>query len=263
MKPHLLSLFLAVSATSFNLRIQQAQQALLSTGPTYDLLEQYERLAAEIPDTLARSAAAQVYYKKALVEISLNKAAAAAVDLLHVLDLDPLFAPAASNLGELWLARGQFEDIRRRFDAASYPELHLKMEAFDQAFERAQTLACGGEAANDEALQLYQDTLVPICPDLHQVYELRLKLWKFKAQSTPADARDGIYRAIVDDYALLLKLLPLRSLQHYPDYAQYLLFTAGSFENCFMAVKSCLRMDHDYKPCASLSKVLSRMQGVL
>lgn len=260
----LLLLCVASASDPLNLRIQQAQKSLLSSGPSLDLLAEYEQLVIDInSEAVLSTAAAQVYYQKALVEISLKKAQAAAGDLTRALDLDSSFKPAAVKLIDLWMDRGQFDDIRARFDQSAYPEVYLNMNKWEEARMKVNALISAEENVSDEVFQLLDDVLVKLTPELTEVYELRLQCLKLRAKHALPESRDDLYSSIVADYSRIVKLQPLRNLHVYPEFAQYLLYTRGNFQDSFTVVKSCLRMDHDYKPCTSLSKMYSRMQSIL
>lgn len=258
-----LLLLSAVSASDLNLRIQKAQKALLSSGPSFDLLADYEKLVLDIrSEVLTSAATAQVFYQKALVEISLNKVLAAIGDLTKALDLDDTFKPAANKLIDVWMDRGLFDEIRARFDRKLHPDVYLKMDMWDEAWAKIEALV-GGDDVPDEAFSLFDDVIFRLAPELASAYELRLNCLKKKLQNTPSESRDDLYSSIVADFSKLVKLLPQRNLSQYAELAQYLLYTRGNFQDSFGFVKSCLRMDHDYKPCAMLSKFYSRMQSIL
>lgn len=254
-----------VSASeSLSLRILLAQKALLANGPSFDLLSDYEQLVLDLrTEALTPAASAQVYYQKALVEISLNKGLAAMSDLSKALELDPTFKPAANKLVDLLMSRGQFEEIRSRFDESSHPELYQKMRSWEETWQSITNLVETLGEVSDETFASFDNVIFKLTPDLVQGYELRLQCLKLKLKTTPLEHRGDIYNAIVADYSKLVKLLPQRNLSQYPEFAQYLLFTKGNFQDGFQVVKNCLRIDHDYKQCTMLSKFYSRMQSIL
>lgn len=255
----------AVSASeSLTLRILSAQKALLANGPSFDLLSDYEQLVLDLrSETLTPAASAQVYYQKALVEISLNKGLAAMSDLSTALELDPTFRPATNKLADLLMSRGQFDEIRARFDESSHPELYLNVKTWEETWQTIHNLVEKLGQISDELFDQFDNVIFKLTPELIQAYELRLQCWKLKLKTTPIEARGDIYNAIIADYSKLVKLLPQRNLSQYPEFAQYLLFTKGNFQDGFQVVKNCLRIDHDYKQCTTLSKFYSRMQSIL
>lgn len=260
----LLLLGVVSSAESLALRILLAQKTLLANGPSFDLLSDYEQLILDLrAESLSSAASAQVYYQKALVEISLNKGQAAMSDLSKALELDPTLKPASNKLIELLMSRGQFDDIRARFDESSYPDLYLSMRSWEEAWQGINNLVEKLGEIPDEAFNTFDNVIFRLTPELVQAYELRLQCWKIKLKSTPIEHRDDIYNAIVADYSKLVKLLPQRNLNQYPEFAQYLLYTKGNYQDGFQVVKNCLRIDHDYKQCTTLSKFYSRMQSIL
>ncbi|GEQ70400.1 hypothetical protein JCM33374_g4077 [Metschnikowia sp. JCM 33374] len=249
-------------------RIQHAQNSLRSHGSNAEVLFEYDELISALkktPSGVSKHTLAQVWYQRCLIEIGLNKAGPAIADLVEALEIDPSFSPASKKLLEMWLDRGQFAEIRAKYPSEQYPDAYARMEAWENAYTQVLAVA---EAPKDtdainHALELVQNTLLAITPSNVLVYDLRLKLSKQRATLSAGSSEDDLYGDILRDYAHMLRLSPQRSLEQYSAYSQYLLFSRGSFDDAWSAVKGCLRIDNDEKSCGSLSKMYNRMQQVL
>ncbi|KAF5211365.1 hypothetical protein E0198_002671 [Clavispora lusitaniae] len=254
---------------SLSLRIRETQDLLLSQGPTSSVLDSYDSLVADIEsaeEKLDMAVIAQVYYKKALVELSLSKISPAVSDLIKTLDYDPTLAPASSKLLELLLERGQFGEIRSRFSTKDAPDVFAKMDMWTQQYEKVeQYLADKSRMSPEECLEVVNQYLIPVTPLFHSVYNLHLQCSKKRVATLlgkDGDSADLYFKDIIGDYSKILKLQPQKNLELYNEFAQYALFTENLFSESWNVVKSCLRINNDFKSCADLSKTFSRLQGI-
>lgn len=257
-----LFLIVAVLAKSeFLRRIRDTQDLLLLQGPTADVLGEYDRLTKDLEVSLgdvSKAVVAQVYYKKALVELSLNKMRPAVMDLSRTLELDPLLKPASQKLVSLLIERGDFLEVRERFAEVDYPKEYQEMETWEDVYGQIQPNDF------DACLHLLDSQLLPLTPQNPLVYELHLECAKRKAVALlGVDDVTDLFREIVVDYSNLIKLLPQKNLQYYSEFAEYLLFTQRSFQDSWNVVKSCLRIDNDFASCGALSKAFLRLQDIL
>lgn len=253
------------------LRIRQTQDLLLMEGPSAVVLGEYDRLISDLESTeekIADHVVAQVYYKKALVELSLNRILPAVGDLIRTLDLDPTLTPASAKLVEILLEGGKFLEIRARFDKEKHPDLFQKMETWESAYDRVSKFNDheSSDLTADQCLETIGLYLIPITPSNPAIYEARLLCTKRKISellSSDENAAQDYFKSVIADYSTLLKLQPQRSLKLYTEFAQYLLFTQNMFVESWNIVKACLRIDNDFKPCGALSKTFSRLQKPL
>lgn len=268
----LLIFLVAVLATEdLSLRIRKTQDLLLQQGPTGFVLDQYDLLIADLElaeDKFDGTVMAQVYYKKALVELSLNKLLPAVADLMKTLDYDPSLTPASSKLVELLLERGQFEEISLRFSPREYPGVFAKIEAWTQKFKLVELFLSSDNPLvhADKCLQILDLELIPVTPLLPSVYELHLRCSKLKLRPLLAAGDDSVhlhFKNVIGDYSKLLKVQPQKNLQLYTEFSQYALFTENLFLESWNVVKGCLRIDNDFKSCGDLLKTYSRLQAIL
>lgn len=267
----LLIFLVAVWASDLSLRIRETQDMLLLEGPTGFVLDQYNLLVADLESAKDRydgSVMAQVYYKKALVELSLNKLLPAVADLMKTLDYDPSLAPASSKLVELLLERGQFDEIHLRFSPRDYPGVFAKMETWSQNFNIVYQFLSGESSTMnaDECLQILDLDVIPVTPLLPSVYELHLQCSKRKLGPLLASGDDSVhvhFKNVIGDYSKLLKVQPQKNLELYTQFSQYALFTENLFLESWNVVKSCLRIDNDFHSCGDLLKTYSRLQSIL
>lgn len=258
------------------LRIRQTQDLLSSQGPNLVVLGEYDRLISDLENILegkneqvAHNVVAQVYYKRALVELSLNKLQPAITDLARTLELDPTLKPASSKLMQVLMEAGKFAEIRARFDGADYPDTFLQMEKWEGAYLRVSSYLSGDNNAmsNDDCLETILMYLMPITPSNAAVCEAHLKCSKGKLKEAVAAKDDEtvqvLFKEVISDYSRLLKLQPLRHLQHYSDFAEYALFTQLMVQESWNIAKTCLRIDNVFSACGGLSKTFSKLQEIL
>lgn len=254
------------------LRIRETQNLLLLQGPSVVVLGEYDRLISDLENAeekIASNVAAQVYYKKALVELSLNKIQPAVTDLIRTLDLDPTLTPASAKLLEVLMEGGKFAEIRSHFSADKHADLFYKMETWENAYLRVSKFIAGesSDLTTDECLDTINLYLMPLTPANPAVYDANLFCSKKKISELLSAGEDGavpsFFKDVISDYSTLLKLQPQRNLQLYSDFAQYVLFTQNMVNESWNIVKACLRIDNDFQQCGALSKTFSRLQDIL
>lgn len=249
-------------------RIRETQDLLLLQGPNISVLNAYDRLVSDLEsgdETVANNIAAQVYYKKALVELSLNKIQSAVHDLTRTLHLDPTLTPATQKLLEILKERGQFNEIRARFSKDDQEELFSQMDSWERAYLRISKFVANGteQMTNEECVNTLSEYLIPVSPSNAALYELRLLCRRRSIHDQGGSSESTSLLDVIADYSTLLKLLPQRNLKYYIDFASYVLFTRSRFQESWNVVKVCLRIDNDFKECAGLSKIFSRLQDIL
>lgn len=261
---------------SLLLRIRETQDSLIEEGANLGLLSEYDQLITDLEkamedndEKITANLVAQVYYNKAIMELSLNKVQRAIGDLGRTLDLDPSFSLASSQLIKVLVERGRFGEIRARFSAEDYADTFLQMDKWENAYLRVSTYVSGetSEMSVDECLEIILMFLMPITPYNSNVFEAHLYCTKGKAKEAVADGDHetalALYKEIISDYSRLLNLHPQRNLQHYSDFAEYKLFTQLMAQDSWAIVKSCLRIDNVFEQCGSLSKMFSKLQDLL
>lgn len=257
--------------SDIHLRIRQTQDLLLLEGPSAVVLTEYDRLISDLENTeekIANNVVAQVYYKKALVELSLNKIQPAVGDLIRTLDLDPSLTPASQKLLEVLMEGGRFSEIRSRFSADNHAVLFSKMENWEKLFLRVSSYVAGEVSDLDpslclEIVDLELKTVTLANPAVIEAHLACTKKKIVEVALSDAELVQALYKDLISDYSRLLKLQPLKSLHHYTELANYVLFTQNMAVDSWNIVKACLRIDNEYRECGALSKQFSRLQDVL
>lgn len=239
-------------------RCKNAQDLLLQDGPSNSVLQEYNLLAqilSKSHEELPQKTAAQVFYNKALVELSMNRIGQAANDLQKTLEIDSLMVPARARLQQILIERGDFDRFFSIFTKPDDPQTAETVESWLDGFRHVEaTLSSKNTGKYEESLKLLEDLLIPVAPSNSTLYEMHIQLLR----ATQLDARK-----MTDSYGKLLKLAPQKNLQWYSEYLGLLLFTQLKFSESWNAAKACLRIDNDQKLCAVLSKTYSRLQMIL
>ena len=88
----------SLSANDIKEKVQDVNHLFAQHGPTINVLQAYEDIIRMVKSSSARdSSLPQLYFKKAIIEINLNKNLQAISDLRVVLELDPAMNPAKRN----------------------------------------------------------------------------------------------------------------------------------------------------------------------
>lgn len=255
-------------STDIRLRIQETHDLLMLQGPNQVVLSAYDVLTAELEqgqDVVGNNDVAQIYYKKALVELSLNKVPLAVDDLLRTLELDPTLMPATKKLIDIWMERGQFDQIKCRFTQADQPAAYGQMSGWEQAYEYVQNILSQDKIdakSYQRCMQITSDSLLRTTPAYATAYELHAQCAKgFARKSARFDPE--VEKLLVNDYAHIVKVAPQKNLSYYPELAQYLLYSEVNFIEGWNVIKTCLRIDNEFKPCGDLTKYFSRLQDLL
>lgn len=248
-----------------NERISGAQKLLLAEGPSLNVLNEYDGLIKDIEssNTILNAELAQVYYKKALVAIGINKRNVAAQDLSTALRLDADFSPAADKLVQMWFRSGQFSDIRSNFSKDRFPEVFQQMEQWEATYKSIESALGDNRDIAEESIQEFAGEiahqLIAWAPDCAAGYELEIRLAKHQAARGKAISFDNLAK----DYNKVTRLSGPRDLAKYASHSQFLLFIQGKFQDAWNTVKNCLRVDNEFSSCGRLSKLYSKLQAIL
>lgn len=259
----LLSVVLADS--EFGLRIREAQSLLLSDGPRLSTLALYDSLITDLEQTspdLETKALANVYYNRALIEISVRKTQLAIDDLKHTLSLDPSLSYASEKLARLLFETGDFRGVRELIPREQHNLLYQDLEQYELSFEEAENYL---ESDYDKCLEISRD-LASKTPSMVSIHQLHLKCAKGKLLAilgSDNGAVPALFSEIVQDYTNIIKNEAHPNAQVFAELAQYLLFSQVKFEDAWSAVKKGLRIDNEHKACGELSKTFSRLQKIL
>lgn len=268
-------------ATDLSQRISHIESLFSIEGPTVNVLEEYERVLSEINfmtgdiDNVARlelpdgikEQLPQLYFKKALIELNLNKESLAIADLKKTLELDPNKKPARSKLVDLLMENGDVETILPLLNQKEDSEFIAKLQKWINDYRRAEDYFNNHEYA--KCLVELDEKVLHLAPSYGAAYELHsnalLKLVKGNMYGTVTGSVETapINKLVIRDLHKLMKILPLLNLNWYPRFAQYLLFTDALFETGRQLVKSCLRINNEYKACGDVSKFYTKFLDLL
>lgn len=253
----------AVSAEDLGARIQAAHLLFTSEGPTLGVLAQYELLVKDLIEApeASKEQQSQAYFRKALIEISLNKITQAIGDLSAVLELDPNMKLASDKLVELLTERGDFGPLRPILEQKEDSALLEKIGAY----ERSLAAVLAEENDHQMVLLVLNDQMLPFTPSNALLYEIHLKHTKARLEDGNLSHEDRLstYKSVIKDLHQLIKLQPVKNLQWYADIANYLLYTEAQFTDSWSFIKNCLRVNNDFGPCGKVSKMYSKTQVFL
>lgn len=257
----------AWSVLDWSKRLDEAHHHLFLQGPSHDVLDSYDQLVSEIekqPGLATGSTIAQLYFRRAIVELTLNRVNLAVADLMQTMNYDPQFTPAKTQLKELWSSRGAFKEIKEFFDPADYADIAKNIDLAEQAFGEAyNALKSDDQAVIDNAIQLVDTVILPFAKESVAALEVKLQLLNKKAEAAFQKGEAFDVSELLLTYGSIIKLQPRCDLATYSRYSQLLMFFGLRFVEARLVVKGCLRIDNDYAPCGSFSKFLSRMQPIL
>ncbi|CCE86702.1 Piso0_005207 [Millerozyma farinosa CBS 7064] len=248
-------------------RIVTTHKSLTEKGPTHDVLDEYTILLRDISgserdsDVEILKQLPQIYYKKALIEISLNKETSAVEDLKKCLELNAHMKPAKERLINILLEKGDFEGLKPLLTEKSDEQVAKTIDSVKGALAEAQ------QKQKSKKFQDCVDTLeskvMAITPLSADALKLHTKCLEHLFEEKQSDEdRSAVSKEIANDMNKLIKLQPFSNLDAYATFSQYMMFTEIKFETAWAAVKNCLKVDNEYKSCTSLSKFYSRFSEV-
>ncbi|CUM67202.1 uncharacterized protein PRCAT00004895001 [Priceomyces carsonii] len=247
--------------------IAVANSLLSEKGASNEVLNSFEDAAniLERDDTLLgrcdqiKEEMPQFYYKKALIELNLNKESMAILDFNKVILLDPSNEPARKRLLDLYMDEADFDGMKGVITEKDVA-IKEKIKIWESSYEKA--------------MSHYKKQEYPECiRELSQVLSLSKSLPKayidhykcadeyFKQGGKLDD--EELYKIAIHDLSKLIQLQPIHSLEFYASISEYLLFTENQYEKARIFAKNCLRIDNDYKLCGDLSKFYTKFQTFL
>jgi DnaJ family protein C protein 3 len=224
-------------------QINAADALFAQNGPSAEVLNSYDTIL--LLDELDSRIRSQIHFKRALIEVTLNKMSRAISDLQKVVELDPNHKPAISKLNQLLFERGQFEGlVGTEFDGkvAEIEDMVVKANESFKNHDFPQCLALLTPVVESCPLSVEANTLHFKCS-----YELYV-------QDPHGKVNDEFTsKLVVEDLTRLVNIQPF-NLHNYHMLSAMLLFTDSDFSKSNKIVKSCLRIDNEFKPCREMSK---------
>ncbi|KAK6199476.1 molecular chaperone [Scheffersomyces amazonensis] len=245
-------------------RVQQVDKLFSAEGPTSNVLHEYEKLVNDI-DASGEDFTVhlpQILFKRALIEINLNKEIQAISDLKRVLKLDSSKKAAKQKLVDLLTTKGDFTSLK--------PYLHINndksvleiINRWESNFKLAH------EAYNvhdyEKAVTIIDNELISVSPMSLEVNELHynstMKLLLAGQSFNQRVGEESINKLVITDLTRLIKIQPMSNLANYEQLAQYVWYTELEFELGKSIIKNCLRINNEYKPCGTISKFFTKFQ---
>lgn len=263
--------------TELTEEIQRAQSLLAAEGPSTNVLDEFNRVIHKIEsesednnndqvdkvNTSESQTLSQLYFKKSLIEMTLNKERDAIKTLHKCLALDPYLKPAQSKLIDLLLEFGLFDDPVFS-QLPSDHEAMVKIHKFNMEYQKMETLLQKGHY--DLAAGIIENDLLPVSPANSSLYKYQIEALTNLDPSVSDSDSDwdplAISRTIILAYTKLVKLESVKNLSNYRYLSDFLLYTQVNFQKAFANVKQCLRIDNEYSECAKLSKFYSKFKLV-
>lgn len=248
-------------------RIVTTHKLLTEKGPTHDVLDEYTILLRDISglerdsDIEVLKQLPQIYYKKALIEISLNKETSAVEDLKKCLELNAHMKPAKERLINILLEKGDFESLNPLLTEKSDEQVVRTIENVKGALAEAQQKQKSKKF--QDCVDNLESKVMAITPLSSDALKLHTNCLEHLFEEKQSDEeRLAISKEIANDINKLIKLQPFSNLENYATFSQYMMFTEIKFETAWAAVKNCLKVDNEYKSCTLLSKFYSRFLEV-
>ncbi|ABN66137.2 Molecular chaperone (DnaJ superfamily) [Scheffersomyces stipitis CBS 6054] len=260
-------------------RIETVDSLFSHEGPTSNVLQEYQWVVNDIESREARDVALpeleaivrdylpQLYFKKALIELNLNKDAAAIGDLKKVLQLDPTKKPAKIKLVEILLEKGDVVTLKQFLNLKEDSETIEKIQHWEKSIEDAERLFLNNDFLS--CVRLLEEDVLSLTPSNGQAHELHYQSILRLYHNDPTlvlesrGEKIAVAKIIIRDIQTLIKLQPLANLKLYDTLSNFFLFTESQFDIARSYIKNCLRIDNDFKPCGSISKFLTKFQDFL
>lgn len=248
-------------------RIQFTHSLFSNEGPTNNVLDQYDTMVREIETqesvekTRLKDYLPQLYFKKALIEINLNKESLAIQDLKRCVQLDPVMKPARLKLIDILLEKGDFTTLA---DFISKDDSHIiqKIDSVKNAFKKAENAY--NKKDYKQCTDELEENVIPITPSNPNAYQLHLKcILEIYSKLEATDSQILPLKLVISDLSKLINLQPMSYLGWYELTANYLLFTEVQFEKSWLYIKNCLKIDNDFKGCGQISKFFVKFQTFL
>ncbi|XP_055354404.1 dnaJ homolog subfamily C member 3-like [Paramacrobiotus metropolitanus] len=228
-------------------------KAFLGKGQLADALSHYHAAIDGDPGNY------MAYFKRATVYLALGRAKSALHDMERVIELKPDFILARIQRANLWVKQGNYEDAVPEYNfilnkEPSNAEARSQLELIEEAKTRYMTAQHASNAQDyHTALQEFGRVL-EISPSDADLHAKRAEIFE-TVGDMPASIAD--MRAVVK----------LRAEQTQPHLQLSLaLHRNGDAEESLNAIRECLKLDPDDKPCKThytfLRKLVKQLQGI-
>lgn len=253
----LISGLVAVSANDLSGKLSIIDSDFQKTGASLEILNDYDSLLRQINlDTSTaelekNSMLSKIYYKKALIELSLGKELQSIENFAKSLELNSNNPVVKKNLLDLCVKFGLKDRLH------SFKQLFSTDDI--QYAESLETLNSVDELANDDDLEKLNQA-INISPGDSNLRLKRIELTTKEIQNT---GDSSSFPDLVDDMTNMIKINPIQNLQFINKLSEIYLFALSEFPNALNYNKKCLHFDMDDALCKKNSKFLNKYSPIL
>ncbi|KAI3406104.2 APE3 [Candida oxycetoniae] len=276
----LTTVFASLSNISFEKlqkRHQDVESIFSSKGPTSLVLQEFDKLVHDLElaiegdnDSIVGKKVGsllmpQVLFKRAMIEINLNKDTLAIIDLQQVLGLAPAMTPARDKLVELLISRGDFEKLEAFLEEKDKKKERDNSEIWQVINNYKTHWKQANLAYNQKNYEGCVDELnkvVDICSSNYEVWKLYLncQLQNYKNNSTKYYTFDNesqpLNKIIIKILLNIIKIRPYQTWS-YDLLSKFQIYTEINFEQAQNSIKSCIQIDNE-SDCGAMAKFCSR-----
>ncbi|CCH40642.1 putative secreted protein [Wickerhamomyces ciferrii] len=256
----LLSSIVFASSNDFNTKLSNIDLKFQQSGPSLELLDNYDVLIKEInisedtkkgADKESQTILGKIYYKKALVELSLGKDLNSIENLIKSLELNPSNPVVKKNLLELCVKYGlkdRLYSLKSLF--ADQDESYL--DALNSVNTVDTLVSTGNLTDLNEAIN--------ISPLDSSLRSKRIELTTQDIQKTGDYLK---FLDLVDDMTSLIKTNPVNNLNYINELSEIHLFGLVEAQHALNHNKKCLHYDFDNSECKRNSKFINKYGTLL
>lgn len=261
--------------------IEHLNLEFVKNGPSLLVLETYETFVNKIEkkyftydgenllklsennglDKLVTEKLPFIYFKKSLIERKLNKENNAIESLKKCISLNPSINNARQNLAQIYLSKGQINQAKNHLNKNTDSDLLKKISDWEIYYLKAEKYY--QDKNYSDCIKVLDQYVLPLSSSHFASINLHFKCSKNEFKNFLNYKKldvSFINKKVINDLNKLIKLNPLNSLEKYSNNAEFLLFTELNYDLSNSFVRSCLRMDNEFKPCIQFSMFLNKFR---
>jgi len=257
----LLSSLAAATANDLNNQLSLIDSNFQKSGPSLDILNDYDSLLRQLnsessggstkTDVETSAIISKIYYKKALVELSLGKDLNSIENFAKSLELNPNNPVVKSKLLDICIKYG-LKDRLYSFKTLFNGEDSAYLDALSTV-NSVETLASSDDLSKlNEAINIS-----PFDP------QLRLKRIELTTKDIQESNDLNKFADLVDDMSSLVKINPINYSKYLNKLSEIYLYGLSEFQNSLSFNKKCLHYDMDNDLCKKNSKFLNKYSPIL
>lgn len=242
----------ALSAAEFGEKLTLLERSLASEGPSMSVLDGFDTLIKDSADQDS-SVLAKVYFKKALVELSLGKEMNSINNLQKSLELNNHNEFVKRKLLELCVKNGLQDKVNSLVKSSIISSKDPDYLETISTFEKIKELS-SSQSIED------LNSAIELSP-LNS--ELILKRIEFMKSNLNKDNQYQSFIEIINDFSILIKINPVLYSNYLNEVSEIYLFGLVEFNNSLNFNKKCLHFDMDNSDCKKNSKFLNKYNEIL